>query len=163
MAAGLRLEEISVLVVEDDAFTRNLIVSILRGLGVRSITEAEGAGPALEKLSEQPVDIILSDIQMAPVNGIEFLRHLRSGTRPAGVVPPRAPPSQAPFIFLTAHASAKLVEMARAAGVSAFLTKPIRPALLRDRLVQIAATLRRADPITGSEQPDQPGCADPPA
>jgi DNA-binding response OmpR family regulator len=70
-------------------------------------------------------------------------RDIRTGSRPAGVVPPRAPPSQIPVIFLTAHAKAKLVEQARAAGVSAFLTKPIRPALLRDRIMSVAAQVRR--------------------
>jgi two-component system, chemotaxis family, chemotaxis protein CheY len=47
-------------------------------------------------------------------------------------------------IFLTAHAKAKLVEQARAAGVSAFLTKPIRPALLRDRIISATSQIRRA-------------------
>ena len=163
MAAGLRIDEISVLVVEDDAFTRNLILSILRNLGVRTIAEANGAGMALEMLATTDVDIIISDIQMSPVNGIELLRHLRTGTRPAGVVPPQAPPSQIPVIFLTAHAQAKLVELARAAGVSAFLTKPIRPALLRDRLLQISATLRRQEPSAPASEPARSGSADLPA
>ncbi|WP_158045843.1 response regulator [Skermanella pratensis] len=163
MAAGLRLDEISLLVVEDDTFTRNLILSILRNLGVRTIAEANGAGMALEMMATTEVDIIISDIQMSPVNGIDFLRHLRAGTRPAGVVPPQAPPSQIPVIFLTAHAQAKLVELARAAGVSAFLTKPIRPALLRDRLLQISATLRRQEPAPTPDQSAQPGSAGVPA
>jgi two-component system, chemotaxis family, chemotaxis protein CheY len=143
MASGPRLEDLVILVVEDDNFTRSLILSILRGLGVRMVLEAADAGAALEQLTDGDVDVIVSDIEMHPVNGLEFLRHLRAGTRPAGVVPPRAPPSQIPVIFLTAHAKAKLVEQARAAGVSAFLTKPIRPALLRDRIMSVAAQVRR--------------------
>jgi two-component system chemotaxis response regulator CheY len=144
MAAAPRLEDIIVLVVEDDGFTRSLILSILRSLGVKTVFEAPGAGPALEILDSTEIDIIVSDIEMEPVNGLEFLKHLRAGTRPAGVVPPRAPPSRTPVIFLTAHAKAKLVEQARAAGVSAFLTKPIRPALLRDRILSVASQIRRA-------------------
>ena len=120
-----------------------MILSILRGLGVKAVYEAAGAGTALEMLSANEIDVIVSDIEMEPVNGLDFLRHLRAGTRPAGVVPPRAPPSQTPVIFLTAHAKAKLVEQARAAGVSAFLTKPIRPALLRDRIMSAASQIRR--------------------
>jgi two-component system chemotaxis response regulator CheY len=150
MAAAPRLEDIVVLVVEDDGFTRSLILSILRGLGVKTVFEAPGAGPALETLSSTEIDIIVSDIEMEPVNGLEFLKHLRAGTRPAGVVPPRAPPSRTPVIFLTAHAKAKLVEQARAAGVSAFLTKPIRPALLRDRILSVASQIRRASPDLSS-------------
>jgi two-component system chemotaxis response regulator CheY len=143
MAPGPRLEDFVILVVEDDNFTRSLILSILRGLGVRTALEAADAGSALEQLTDGEVDVIVSDIEMHPVNGLELLRHLRTGSRPAGVVPPRAPPSQIPVIFLTAHAKAKLVEQARAAGVSAFLTKPIRPALLRDRIMSVAAQVRR--------------------
>jgi two-component system, chemotaxis family, chemotaxis protein CheY len=143
MPSGPRLEDLVILVVEDDNFTRSLILSILRGLGVRMVLEAANAGAALEQLTDGEVDVIVSDIEMHPVNGLELLRHLRTGSRPAGVVPPRAPPSQIPVIFLTAHAKAKLVEQARAAGVSAFLTKPIRPALLRDRIMSVAAQVRR--------------------
>ena len=143
MAAGPRLEDIIILVVEDDGFTRSLILSILRGLGVKTVFEAASAGTALEMFSANEIDVIISDIEMEPVNGLDFLRHLRAGTRPAGVVPPRAPPSRTPVIFLTAHAKAKLVEQARAAGVSAFLTKPIRPALLRDRIMSVASQIQR--------------------
>ena len=145
MAVGPRLENITVLVIEDDGFTRSLILSILRGLGVKAVFEAASASAAFELLGTSEVDVIVSDIEMEPVNGLDFLRHLRAGTRPAGVVPPRAPPSQTPVIFLTAHAKAKLVEQARAAGVSAFLTKPIRPALLRDRIMSVTSQVRRAN------------------
>jgi two-component system, chemotaxis family, chemotaxis protein CheY len=153
MAAGPRLEDLTILVIEDDGFTRSLILSILRGLGVKAVHEAAGAGTALEMLSANEIDVIVSDIEMEPVNGLDFLRHLRAGTRPAGVVPPRAPPSQTPVIFLTAHAKAKLVEQARAAGVSAFLTKPIRPALLRDRIMSAASQIRRAPSNAGPIKP----------
>ena len=57
------------------------------------------------------------------------------------------------MIFLTAHAKAKLVEQARAAGVSAFLTKPIRPALLRDRIMSVASQIRRTPSNSGSGHP----------
>jgi two-component system, chemotaxis family, chemotaxis protein CheY len=159
MTAGPRLEDIIVLVIEDDGFTRLLILSILRGLGVKTVFEAAGAGAALEIFSANEIDVIVSDIEMEPVNGLDFLRHLRAGTRPAGVVPPRAPPSQTPVIFLTAHAKAKLVEQARAAGVSAFLTKPIRPALLRDRIMFVASQLRRTPSNAGTS--GNPGPANP--
>jgi len=142
-----------ILVVEDDNFTRSLILSILRGLGVRTALEAADARSALEQLTDGEVDVIVSDIEMHPVNGLELLRHLRTGSRPAGVVPPRAPASQIPVIFLTAHAKAKLVEQARAAGVSAFLTKPIRPALLRDRIMSVAAQVRRNGSNPGAAPP----------
>jgi two-component system chemotaxis response regulator CheY len=153
MAVGPKLEDIIVLVIEDDGFTRSLILSILRGLGVKAVFEAAGAGAALEMLSVNDIDVIVSDIEMEPVNGLDFMRHLRTGSRPARVVPPRAPPSQTPVIFLTAHAKVKLVEQARAAGVSAFLTKPIRPALLRDRILSAASQIRRTSTNSGQANP----------
>ena len=163
MAAEPRLEGIIILVVEDDGFTRSLILSILRSLGVKTVFEAASAGTALEILSANEIDVIVSDIEMEPVNGLDFLRHLRAGTRPAGVVPPRAPPSQTPVIFLTAHAKAKLVEQARAAGVSAFLTKPIRPALLRDRIMSVASQIRRtpSNAVPANTGPASTGSANP--
>jgi two-component system, chemotaxis family, chemotaxis protein CheY len=163
MTAGPRLEDIIIMVVEDDGFTRSLILSILRGLGVKTVFEAASAGTALEMFSANEIDVIISDIEMEPVNGLDFLRHLRAGTRPAGVVPPRAPPSQTPVIFLTAHAKAKLVEQARAAGVSAFLTKPIRPALLRDRIMSVASQIRRtpSNAVPANTVPASTGPANP--
>jgi two-component system chemotaxis response regulator CheY len=154
MPPGPKLEDLCVMVVEDDSFTRSLIKTVLRNMGVRTIHEADSATLALEMLATAAIDVIVSDIQMSPIDGLQFLRHLRAGTRPAGVVPPQAPPSQIPVIFLTAHAQVKLVEQARAAGVSAFLTKPIRPTLLRERLLSVAPLVRRPEKMAAKPAAD---------
>jgi two-component system, chemotaxis family, chemotaxis protein CheY len=66
-------------------------------------------------------------------------------------------------IFLTAHAKARLVEQARAAGVSAFLTKPVRPALLRDRIMSVASQIWRTPPnaVPANTGPASTGSANP--
>ena len=163
MSPGPKLEDLCVMIVEDDSFTRSLIKTVLRNMGVRTIHEADGATLALEMMATAAIDVIVSDIQMSPIDGLQFLRHLRAGTRPPGVVPPQAPPSQIPVIFLTAHAQVKLVEQARAAGVSAFLTKPIRPALLRERLLSVAPLVRRPERAAAKPTADaaQKATADP--
>jgi two-component system, chemotaxis family, chemotaxis protein CheY len=68
MAAGPRLEDITILVIEDDSFTRSLILSILRSLGVKVVYEAAGAGAALEMLSANEIDVIVSDIPCSGQN-----------------------------------------------------------------------------------------------
>ncbi len=71
--------ELNVLVVEDDDFQRRMIVKMLHSLGVESIGEAENGRQALEmvrEVSERPADIVICDLNMPEMDGLEFLRHL---------------------------------------------------------------------------------------
>lgn len=71
--------DLSVLVVEDDDFQRQMLVKMLRSLGVNSISDASNGQQAIDIIrleKEKPVDIVLSDLNMPEMDGLEFLRHL---------------------------------------------------------------------------------------
>ena len=73
------LKELNILVVEDDDFQRKMVTNMLRSLGVHSIYEASNGQQAIGMIrgnTEKFVDIILCDLNMPEMDGLEFLRHL---------------------------------------------------------------------------------------
>ena len=74
------LESLHVLVVDDDSFLRDICSTLLRELGVRSVTEAADGSDALRlvRSSIAAYDVILCDIDMPVMDGFEFLKQLRS-------------------------------------------------------------------------------------
>jgi EAL domain-containing protein (putative c-di-GMP-specific phosphodiesterase class I)/DNA-binding NarL/FixJ family response regulator len=70
-------KEIHILVVEDDIFQRSIIVDLLRSLGVNAITEAGDGHEALDCLraqDEKKIDLVISDLKMPKMDGMELLR-----------------------------------------------------------------------------------------
>jgi signal transduction histidine kinase/ActR/RegA family two-component response regulator len=106
-----------VLVVEDEAINRLAIVSILQRLG-HEVGQASNGQAALELLAREPHDIVLMDIQMPVMSGIEAARRIRSGA--SGTV--RA---DIPIVALTAYAMAGDRERLLAAGMDDYLAKPV--------------------------------------
>lgn len=149
------LRRAAVLVVEDNNFTRNLIVSVLRKIGIGSIREAASAAAAFGILEIAPVNLILCDVEMHPMDGLTFLERLRTGNSSEQADGGQGdggqgdvPPSDIPVIILTAHADADIVRRARNAGATAFLTKPIKPDLVRNRIEAVLGGARvRTDPL----------------
>lgn len=73
------LRDLRVLIVEDDDFQRRLMVNMLRSLGVNSAHVAGNGRQAIEILRREnnsPIDVILSDLNMPEMDGLEFLRHI---------------------------------------------------------------------------------------
>ena len=115
--------KVRVLVVEDNGFVRALVNKMLHNVGVREISEAADGGAALEKLPVVKPDVIICDIEMAPVGGIDFLKSLRD-----------SPCADTPVIVLTSHADSDTVTQAKALGIDGFLAKPVSIGALKDRL-----------------------------
>ncbi len=74
----MQINEPNVLIAEDDDFQRNIIVEMLRSLGLHSIFEAANGHEALEIIrnANPKIDLIFSDLKMPKMDGMEFLRHL---------------------------------------------------------------------------------------
>ena len=75
----MRPQELSILILEDDDFQRQILVSILRTLGVNSIKEAGNGVQALEIIrgaQSKPIEVVLCDLNMPEMDGMEFLRHI---------------------------------------------------------------------------------------
>lgn len=119
------------LVIEDQAFVRRTIAHILRQIGFVDIREAENGLAGLEACQIKTPDVILCDIDMRPVNGLEFLANLRDH--------PEFRDRRIPVLYLTNHTESEIVRKAMALGVNAFVVKPPSLAALKERLDRLLA------------------------
>jgi signal transduction histidine kinase len=130
-AAGVRLDGVRLLVVDDDDDSRDLITCILEEWGA-SVTGASSAGEAMRLLQQSRPDVLVSDIGMPDVDGYALMRQVRGmpAERGGGV----------PAIALTAYASESDGARVRAAGFQAHVTKPIDPDALTAAVAGLVGT-----------------------
>ena len=118
-----------VLVVEDDPANRQLAVRILEREGYQ-VEQADGGPRALEIAEAMPVDIVLMDLSMPGMDGLETTRRLRQ----------LAGHATTPVIALTAHAMTEDTQNAIAAGCDDVMVKPYRPAELIAAVARVLGT-----------------------
>ena len=117
---------VSVLVVDDLATMTRIVCTLLRQIGVVNIDTANDGSDALAKLERRRYHIVVSDWNMAPMNGLELLRRARANTRLNGTC----------FIMITAEAKPQHVIDAKQAGANAFLVKPFTAQELKLKIEQ---------------------------
>jgi CheY-like chemotaxis protein len=122
-----------ILIVDDKATSREFLRTVLEKHGY-AIIEASDGGEAIEKARVENPALILLDLQMPVRTGYEVLDELRQDPRYA----------ELPIIALTASAMQGDRERALAAGFTAYLTKPVALAHLRDEIQRL---LQRRDCI----------------
>jgi len=105
-----------ILTVDDSASIRQAIKIALTGEGY-AVTEAVNGAEGLEKGSAGGYDLIVTDLNMPVMNGLQMIRELRQ--RPAG--------AGVPILFLTTESDAEIKAQAKAAGATGWLTKPFDP------------------------------------
>jgi CheY-like chemotaxis protein len=127
--SGSAFEALRVLIVEDNQHMRVLLRSLLNSIGIREIHEAGNGAAALGVLREKKCDLVLSDLAMKPMDGLEFTREVRQSERSVNPF--------MPIIMITGHTERHRVEAARDAGVTEFLAKPITPNSLFSRIAEI--------------------------
>ena len=120
---GQRHDERKILLVEDNEINRLVAREMLKSYGC-VVTEAFDGAEGVEKAAAQAYDLILMDISMPRMNGIEATRHIRQG----------GPNAATPVVALTAHAMPEDLEDFRAAGLNDTLTKPLDRARLKTLL-----------------------------
>ena len=104
----------SVLLVDDSVSVRKFVGGMLERAGFRVVAARDGA-EALQQLAENPVDIVVTDLEMPRLNGYELIRDLH-----------REPATcDLPVVVLTTRAGAKHVNLARELGVEHYVTKPV--------------------------------------
>jgi len=108
---------VSILLVEDTRVNQMVAVKMLQKQGY-SVAVAENGQEALTMLRQQPFDLVLMDIQMPVMDGLEATREIRACGAPIGDVP---------IIAMTAHAMKSHQDMSLAAGMNDYLPKPINP------------------------------------
>lgn len=105
-----------VLVVEDEKIMSTFIMGNLRRLGILDLFSLEDGTAALRELATIKPDLILTDVHMQPMGGIEFVRRLRASSNSQF--------ANIPVIFLSADSSAGTVGEALPLGVAGYIVKP---------------------------------------
>jgi two-component system, chemotaxis family, chemotaxis protein CheY len=120
---------LSVMVADDNRHIRDIIVQILRALGVRTMHMAEDGVSAFQILCSQPIDIVIIDNRMQPISGTDFTRLVRRSEE--------SPNPYVPILMVTGYADKRTIIEARNAGVHDIIVKPLSAALVSTRLSEV--------------------------
>jgi CheY-like chemotaxis protein len=132
-AVALNLFNVSVVVVDDQPDSREMLAAMLEQRGAR-VHQCESAGAALAFLAERTVDLVVADIAMPDVDGYELMRRLRaSGCR-------------APALAVTAFAHPDDRRLAIQSGYTGYLAKPIGASLLLETIGHLVASSAARSP-----------------
>jgi two-component system sensor histidine kinase/response regulator len=138
------------LVVDDISAMRNSMVSLLRGMEIDNVLSAGNGKDALQIISQQRVDIVLSDWNMPVMSGLELLKAVRGNPDTA----------QLPFVMITAEADHGRISEAIAAGVSDLLVKPYTTGQLVSRIERALSkqllAQKEQPPAVAAVQPEDP-------
>jgi len=115
----------SFLVVDDSGTMRQLIVMTLKKMGCTSIADAANGRLALEKLSANVPDIVLTDIDMPEMNGLEFIEQARTQY------------ATLPIVILSTHGDDVTRDKGLQLGANDYLTKPLSGTKLMDVLEKL--------------------------
>lgn len=108
------------LVVDDSSTMRRIIKNSLKRIGFEDIVEAENGRDALEKLTD--VDIILTDWNMPEMDGLEFVKRVRSTNK------------SIPILMVTTNAAKDDIVEALKHGVNNYIVKPFTPETLKEKV-----------------------------
>jgi two-component system, chemotaxis family, chemotaxis protein CheY len=120
---------ITVLIVDDSSVMRKIVERALRqaGLEVTKVLEAGSGREGLEALGRERADLIVSDINMPSMDGLEFLRQMQSHGLARG----------APIVMITTESGEEHVREALAAGAQGYIRKPFTPDQVRERVLPL--------------------------
>lgn len=129
MGTSIDFEALSFLIVDDSAYMRTILRTILSSFGARKIYEAEDGATGLEKLNAYGPDIAIVDWEMPVLNGPEMVKMVRN--------PDSCRHAFVPIILLTAHTERHRILEARKFGVHEILRKPVSPKAIYQRIASI--------------------------
>ena len=122
---------IKVLVVDDQLTMRSLTRAGLQQLGFTDIADAGDGEEGLRALTARPAHLVISDFNMPKLDGLGFLRAIRTNPQTAGTA----------FVMLTGRADKELVQRAVQFGVNNYLVKPFTIAQLKQKLEEVFGPL----------------------
>ncbi len=118
-----------VIVVDDSSVMRQIIKNNLKQLGFEqsNLVDAEDGEQALRKISEDAIDLVISDWNMPKMTGIDFLKAIRSD----GAL------KELPFLMVTSEADKEKIMEAVQAGVNQYIVKPFNATQLEEKINEI--------------------------
>jgi two-component system, chemotaxis family, chemotaxis protein CheY len=123
------LSETRALIVDDSSVMRKIIERALRqaGLDPLVVREAGTGADGLEQLRTNPVDLIISDINMPTMDGLEFVRQVQAQKLAPGV----------PVVMITTESSEEHVKQAIQAGARGYIRKPFTAEQVKERVLPL--------------------------
>ncbi|NQV57705.1 MAG: response regulator [Rhodospirillales bacterium] len=128
------IERLNFLVVDDNKHMSMLVKNLIHALGSKNCHEANDAAEAFAELTHFPADIIIVDYNMQPLDGLDFVRLVRTGSD--------SPNPFVPIIMLSGHTEMNRILEARDAGAHEYLAKPISAQSLYARIHKIISQPR---------------------
>lgn len=125
------MNEIRTLIVDDSSVMRKIVERALRqaGLDPLVVHEAGSGTEGIELLKAKKVDLILSDINMPSMDGLEFLRQIRTQQLAPGV----------PVVMITTESSEEHVKAAIQAGAQGYIRKPFTAEQVKERVLPLVS------------------------
>jgi two-component system chemotaxis response regulator CheY len=123
------MSEIRTLIVDDSSVMRKIVERALRqaGLDLLVVHEAGSGTEGLDLLKTNQVDLILSDINMPSMDGLEFLRQIREQNLAPGV----------PVVMITTESSEEHVKQAIQSGAQGYIRKPFTAEQVKERVLPL--------------------------
>lgn len=113
-----------ILVVDDSATMRRMVIASLRSLTEVKFNEASNGLEAIEKLALSPVDLMILDLNMPDMHGMDVLNFMRGHQKYSTI----------PIVILTTKGDEVTHTTALAAGASRYMTKPFQPQILAEQV-----------------------------
>jgi two-component system chemotaxis response regulator CheY len=123
------MSEVRALIVDDSSVMRKIVERALRqaGLDPLVVHEAGSGIDGLELLRVKQVDLIVSDINMPSMDGLEFLRQIKAQNLAPGV----------PVVMITTESSEQFVKQAILAGAQGYIRKPFTAEQVKERVLPL--------------------------
>ncbi|MGA2894390.1 MAG: response regulator [Xanthobacteraceae bacterium] len=115
------------LIVDDSSTTINILRTLLRQLGFADVDDASDGSTALAKMRGRRYGLVISDWNMTPMTGFDFLKEVRAD--PAL--------KRTPFIMVTAESKTENVIAAKRAGVDNYIVKPFNAQTLKAKIESV--------------------------
>ena len=117
----------NILIVDDYKTMLRIIRNLLKQIEFNNVEEATDGSEALLKLRSGSYGLVISDLNMAPMTGLQLLQEVRADDRLKAT----------PFIMITAESKTENVVAAKQAGVSNYIVKPFNAETLRDKIEKV--------------------------
>lgn len=126
------LRELDIVFVDDNRAVVEIISKILKSFCVSSLRTASDGAEALALLSESPANLVITDLNMKPMNGLALTQKIRSGN---GGIDPRTP-----VIALTGNSAQETIKAALLAGINGIMVKPVEPQAMVNRIDKVISS-----------------------
>ncbi len=131
MSKTYKYKDLSILVVDDDAMVRNILIQFLTKFGFKEIIECKDGKDALKVVQDSDIklDLVISDWEMPQADGLTVLKAIRKNPRRGTTK----------FIMVTSQGSRERIKITQAARwkVDAYLVKPFKGEMLKEKLVDV--------------------------